>query len=462
MDDIRLKAYFDASFVEYRAVRDEILATIAEYFRLLQFGSVALLGFMGVGFKFWGSEGFLVKTLFGLIMPSVAFICAEILIGQVARIHRASMFCQVVEAKLRNTIGSVDSEDGTAYPPISWDTWVAGTSASDDRRFTWIYSFGVEFCMVLSGFSVGLYEYYSFWESHCASFKACMPLKATVGALLIAPIAIELIKLGIVFRQAKQMAGPYRVPLFPPLPAVTERKMSKSTASITRVFRAGVKTVNWSGIIGAVTEATIGALAFGIGAGILLMAVSFCGTLVSSLPALLHTRSVEVDLQEKAPRTWRNALANGSVAAAISAFALVAPHASSRTLLAAMYVGSLAAAISDTVSHELGVLFGGAPRMITTLRHAKRGADGAISGFGTLSGAGISLALALMAVGLRLVNTRLALVAAVAGLVGNCVDSFLGATLQRRGWLGNHLVNFSCTLAGAFTVLLISRIFSLA
>jgi uncharacterized membrane protein len=38
---------------------------------------------------------------------------------------------------------------------------------------------------------------------------------------------------------------------------------------------------------------------------------------------------------------------------------------------------------------------------------------------------------------------------ALAGLIGNLMDSVLGALLERRGLMGNNVVNFLNTLAGA-------------
>jgi uncharacterized membrane protein len=40
-------------------------------------------------------------------------------------------------------------------------------------------------------------------------------------------------------------------------------------------------------------------------------------------------------------------------------------------------------------------------------------------------------------------------VALVAGVCGLFFDSLLGATVERRGWLGNDLVNFSSTVFAA-------------
>jgi uncharacterized membrane protein len=43
----------------------------------------------------------------------------------------------------------------------------------------------------------------------------------------------------------------------------------------------------------------------------------------------------------------------------------------------------------------------------------------------------------------------------VAGTAGMLIDSFLGGTLQRRGWLSNQTVNLFSTLAAAILASLI-------
>ena len=102
-------------------------------------------------------------------------------------------------------------------------------------------------------------------------------------------------------------------------------------------------------------------------------------------------------------------------------------------------------ATADTVSSEIGQAFGGTPWMVTTLRRVAVGTDGAVSLPGT--GAGIVGAVIVAGVGmwaLRL-GVRETWVAVVGGVAGLVFDSVLGATVERRGWLGNDLVNFCST-----------------
>jgi len=116
----------------------------------------------------------------------------------------------------------------------------------------------------------------------------------------------------------------------------------------------------------------------------------------------------------------------------------------------AMLLGVLAEATADTVSSEIGSAFGGAPYLLTTLRRVEAGTDGAVSLIGTL--AGMAGALTVIAVGVWAMGVpwRTGLCGLVGGLAGFGFDSLLGATFERRGWLGNDLVNFASTIcAGA-------------
>ncbi len=122
----------------------------------------------------------------------------------------------------------------------------------------------------------------------------------------------------------------------------------------------------------------------------------------------------------------------------------------------ALVLAALCEATADTVSSEIGQAFGGAPVLITSLRRVEPGTDGAITWLGTLAGAaGAALVAAVGFWAMRMTPVQAA-VALVAGVAGLLFDSMLGATAERRGWLGNDLVNFSSTMfAVGFAVLLL-------
>jgi uncharacterized membrane protein len=122
-------------------------------------------------------------------------------------------------------------------------------------------------------------------------------------------------------------------------------------------------------------------------------------------------------------------------------------------------LAALAEAAADTVSSEIGQAFGGQPFLLTTLRRVPPGTDGAVSLNGTLAGiaaAAIVAASGAPALGMSLSECLVAFAAAILGLF---FDSLLGATLERRGWIGNDLVNFASTAFAASTSLAAVRFF---
>lgn len=118
-------------------------------------------------------------------------------------------------------------------------------------------------------------------------------------------------------------------------------------------------------------------------------------------------------------------------------------------------IAALAEATADTVSSEIGQATGHPARLLTTGRVVPPGTDGGITFIGTA--AGLIAAAIVVAIGafhhLVWPTQGKILLAAGAGLF---FDSLLGATVERQGWLGNDLVNFTSTLFAALIAVALS------
>ena len=199
---------------------------------------------------------------------------------------------------------------------------------------------------------------------------------------------------------------------------------------------------------GAVAGILIGTLIFTFqgGAGLLLMA-SFVA-FGSGATRLGYARKARRDLAQVAGgrRGARNAIANLGVAATAAVFAATTPHVA---LYLAAFVAALAAATGDTVSSEIGQLWGRRTRLVTTLRPVPPGTNGGISLTGTLAGLGGSMTIAGLGWIVGFYPWSTVALVTLAAWVGTTVDSLAGATLERREMLDNEAVNFLCTLVAA-------------
>jgi uncharacterized protein (TIGR00297 family) len=144
-------------------------------------------------------------------------------------------------------------------------------------------------------------------------------------------------------------------------------------------------------------------------------------------------------------RSWREALAN-LLAPAFFAILVITTHHEAAFLIA--LVAALAEAAGDTVSSEIGQWASNRAYLITTFKLVPAGEEGGVSLAGTAAGFAASAIIMGLALELglcgpyRFAGSAVALGAAVAG---NLCDSFLGATIQRRGLITNGLVNFAGT-----------------
>lgn len=145
-----------------------------------------------------------------------------------------------------------------------------------------------------------------------------------------------------------------------------------------------------------------------------------------------------------------NVLANSLTAllALVAAAASPSHIPASPDLFLFAFAGAVAAAMSDTLSSELGGLADN-PRLITTLEPVPPGTDGGVTWQGELAGlAGAGIVAGIAALMFETVGPLGAAVIVVAGLFGMTADSLFGATIE-GGYVGNQGVNFLATLVAA-------------
>lgn len=194
-----------------------------------------------------------------------------------------------------------------------------------------------------------------------------------------------------------------------------------------------LKAVDKRGMAAGIGVGTAAYAGFGLGGFALLV-------LFVALGSLRWKRG-----KRRVRRSARHALANGAVGAllGLTAAALPAP----RPALAAAFAGSIAAAAADTVSGEVGQAWGGRPVLITTFRPVEKGENGGITWLGFTAGGAAAGVMALAALALGMEVSFGAVLAG--GIAGNAADSLLGASLERRGLIGNSGVNVACACVGA-------------
>jgi uncharacterized protein (TIGR00297 family) len=183
----------------------------------------------------------------------------------------------------------------------------------------------------------------------------------------------------------------------------------------------------------------------------------YTGLILLALFFVLGTAATAWKKKEKllikgsaAHQTTRHAgqvFANASVAALAAAITLLCP--AQKPLCDLMLAASLASATADTLSSELGMVYGRRNVNILTWKRDERGLDGVISLEGTLVGIAGSALIAATYLALAKTTWPHALIVLAAGIFGNFADSYLGATLERKSILSNDAVNFLNTLLAA-------------
>ena len=174
--------------------------------------------------------------------------------------------------------------------------------------------------------------------------------------------------------------------------------------------------------------------------GLSLIAVFFIlGTAATSWKKK-EKSSIRANAGHQSTRTTGQVIANAGIAALAGLLSVLFPNW--KDLFQLMMAGSMSAAMADTLSSELGMVYGRRFYHILTLRPDEKGQDGVVSIEGLLIGISGSVIIALIA-------RDHFWVIVLAGTIGNLADSLLGALFERQGRISNNTVNLLNTLAGA-------------
>jgi uncharacterized protein (TIGR00297 family) len=207
---------------------------------------------------------------------------------------------------------------------------------------------------------------------------------------------------------------------------------------------------------GAVSAVIIGTVITG-SLGLPFFAVMVAFFVVGSLVTRVGYRkkaALGIAQERGGARGLRHAWANGGVPAFLALMAALAPP-QLRDLLVLAYAASVATAAADTCSSEIGKAFGRRTFLITSFRPVAPGTEGAISLEGTLGGLVGACLVSGTGAALGAYGWTAAALVAAAGLLGSLAESVIGVAAERRGWMGNDLLNATNTAIGALIAVLL-------
>jgi len=160
---------------------------------------------------------------------------------------------------------------------------------------------------------------------------------------------------------------------------------------------------------------------------------------------------------------WSSALTGALCAVGIAiATTFVAQPSTIVSLLLLGFVASFSTKLSDTCASEVGKAYGQRTFLITTLQPVARGTEGAVSLEGTLAGVAGSIAIAMLAWGLGLIDLLGVVWCVIAAFIATNIESLIGATVEGKvSWLTHDVVNFLNTLIGAIAAILLALIWAI-
>jgi uncharacterized protein (TIGR00297 family) len=186
-----------------------------------------------------------------------------------------------------------------------------------------------------------------------------------------------------------------------------------------------IHALSLSGAIAAFVVGVAIFIGFGLG-GLILLGLFFGTSSFWSYYKAQQKQLMEDKLEKGSRRDWGQVAANGGVAAFIS----IVYYCTNDWVWVVAFVTSIASATGDTWSSEIGPLSKHSPYSVKSFSKVEPGTSGAVSLLGSFS--------ALLGVGFITVfgfiifslSFKMALIIFIFGIVGNFIDTYLGAYFQ--------------------------------
>jgi uncharacterized protein (TIGR00297 family) len=207
-------------------------------------------------------------------------------------------------------------------------------------------------------------------------------------------------------------------------------------------FAFKFKTADLSGLFSAALVGII-LIVFADARWFMVMLAFFILGSISTRYKYEYKKKLGIEQGQGGARGYRNVFANGIVAAA----AAVLYGVFVRPEFIVLYIGCVATAAADTMASEIGVT-GGTPYMITTLKKVPIGTNGGVTMTGELVALAGGFLICVVALSLNIITPWMLVICTIAGFVGTNIDSFVGATLENKGYVGNAGTNLLATIGG--------------
>ncbi len=141
--------------------------------------------------------------------------------------------------------------------------------------------------------------------------------------------------------------------------------------------------------------------------------------------------------EKKSKRNLYQVLANGSISFILSVINIFYPS----DLFYFIHLCAISSMASDTFSTEIGMKFSNKAYFILNFKEVEKGISGGVSFVGFIGGILGSLIISIF-------HSKWVFVFLI-GILGNIVDSIIGATLENKGLISNNLTNFLASLVSS-------------